>query len=403
MTSELISRIEYWLGSSTVLRPLFAEARMFSPAIVVGQRALVTSFADVTEVLGHPDFGVTEVYAARMEHTTGAFFLGMDPGPQYDREASLARRAVRPGDIETVRAIARDTAIALVDGARGAGAIDAVAGFSRIIPIRIVQQYFGVPGPNDTDLKRWMRAIFWEIFLDTTNDPAVAAAAGVASGELAPYLVDLIQARKRERAAGARRDDYLSRLVEQQGDPAGGFDDDGLRRNIGGIITGAVDTQSKAMAHALEQLLKRPDALQIALGAIRDGDDALLARCVFEALRFDPLTPILPRMCHVQHVLGQGKPHATVIPEGTMVFAATLAAMFDPDKVEDPDTFRTDRPADNYLQFGFGMHRCFGERFNDVVLPEAIKAILPLLNLRLDGAVTYEGPFPDHMPLRFDR
>jgi cytochrome P450 len=400
--AQLESHLSTWLGSPTVLRPLFAEARAFGPAIVLGERALVTSFADVTEVLSHPDFGVEEVYAARMERTTGAFFLGMDPGPQYDREASLARRAVRSGDIEAVRSLARETAQALVEGVRASGAIDAVAGFSRVIPIRIVQRYFGVPGPNDVDLKRWMRTIFWEIFLNVPDNPAVAAAAGAASRELAPYLLGLIGGCKQRRAAGERADDYLSRLIDQQSDPAGGLDDDGIRRNIGGIVVGAVDTQSKAMAQALEQLLKRPDALAIARQAIRDGDDPLLTRCVFEALRFNPINPVLPRMCHVDHVLGEGTARAKAIPKGTMVYAATLAAMFDPEKVNDPDEFRPDRPADDYLQFGFGMHRCFGERFNDVVLPEAIKAILPLRNLRLEGAIAYEGPFPERMPLAFD-
>jgi cytochrome P450 len=406
LMTDFVARIEQhlsdWLGSPTVLRPLFAEARAISPVIVAGHGALVTSFAGVTEVLRDPAFGVKEVYAARMEATTGAFFLGMDPGPEYDRESSLARRAVRPGDIETVRSIARETAVALVEEARGAGAIDAVTDFTRVIPIRIVQRYFGVPGPDDATLKRWMRTIFWEIFLNVPENPAVKAAAVADSRELAPYLLGLIQARKQEQAAGTCGDDYLSRLVAQQSDPAGGLDDDGIRRNIGGIITGAVDTQSKAMSQVIEQLLKRPDALQIALGAIRDGDDALLARCVFEALRFDPINPILPRMCHVDHVLCEGTPHAKPIPSGTMVYAATLAATFDPDKVNDPDEFRPDRPADDYLQFGLGVHRCFGERFNDVVLPEAIKVILPLRNLRLEGPIKYEGPFPDHLPLRFD-
>src|SRR5580704_4580888 len=125
--TECIARVEShvssWLGSPTVLRLLFAEARACGPAVVVGKHALVTSFADVTEVLSDPDFGVKEVYAARMERTTGAFFLGMDPGPQYDREATLARRAVRPGDMATVRAIERQTSEAPDDEARTRGAI----------------------------------------------------------------------------------------------------------------------------------------------------------------------------------------------------------------------------------------------------------------------------------------
>src|SRR5271154_2419181 len=197
MAAELVKRLEdhiqRWLGAAPVLRALFGDARAVSLILVFGGRALVTSFAEVTEVLTHPSFGVKEVYAARMERTTGAFFLGMAPGPQYDREATLARRAVRPDDLETVRAIARETATTLIDEARSEGAIDAVAGFSRIVPIRIVQRFFGVPGPNDADLMRWMRTLFWEIFLNWSNDATIAAAADASSSELGPYLRGLIE------------------------------------------------------------------------------------------------------------------------------------------------------------------------------------------------------------------
>jgi len=403
--AEFIERLESqlvgWLGAPSILRGLFDEARAVDPVLVVGGRALVSSFAGVTEVLTDPSFGVKEIYAARMERTSGAFFLGMDAGPAYDREASLVRQVVRPADIGTVRSIARATAWDLVDAARPVGTMDAVAGFSRIIPTRIVQQFFGVPGPSDADLMRWMRTIFWEIFLNLTNDAAVAVAADASSHELSPYLMGLIEARKADRLKGSR-DDFLCRLIDQQKQPGGGFDDDGIRRNIGGIIVGAVDTQSKAIAHALEQLLKRPAALEIARTAACEGNDVLLRGAVFEALRYNPMNPVLPRFCQRDHVLDHGTGRAKKVPQGTLVFASTFGAMFDDAKVEAPGEFRADRPSDNYLHFGLGLHRCFGERFNDVVLPEAIKAILSLPELRLEGAIQYDGPFPEHLAVRFD-
>jgi cytochrome P450 len=403
MSSDFIARLGNDLfDSPRILRLLLAEARALAPVLIEKSGALVSSFAGVTEVLTSPSFGVSEIYSQRMKDTTGAFFLGMEPGPEYERESSLARRAVRQGDIERVRSIARTTAAELVGRARarGTGTIDVVEEFSRIIPLRVVQEYFGVPGPDDAALMRWMRSIFWEIFLNQTNDAKVTAAAATSSRELRPYLLALIQARKAERAAGVQRDDYLSRLIQQQSD--GGFDDDGIRRTLGGIIVGAVDPQSKAIAHAVEQLLERPDEVEFARAAARDGDDAVLARSVYEALRFNPISPVLPRYCREDHVLGEGTAWAKSVPKGTTVFAATLAAMFDGAVIKEPNTFRRDRAPGDYLHFGLGVHRCFGDRFNDVVLPEAIKAIISLPGVRLDGCIRYSGPFPDHLKLRFD-
>ncbi len=403
--AQLETQVLGWLTSPAVLRTLLTDARRLAPVLLVDGRALVTTHADVLEVLESPAFSVEPIYAAKMERTSGAFFLGMDPGPDRDREVSKVRRAVGPNDVETVRAIARQTAEDVVERARARGALDAVAEFSRVIPMRIIQTYFGVPGPNDDDLKRWMRTIFWEIFLNLNDDPAVAAAADRSSRELGAYLGTLMSNRKSDLAAGGKRDDFLSRLLLQQSDPAMGLDDDGVRRNIGGIVVGALDTQSKAMAQALEQLLIRPEALAIATCAAREGDDGLLSAAVFEALRFNPQNPILIRHCLDDHVIGQGTYREHRIPGGTTVYAATLGAMFDPEKFPDPDAFRVDRPWDDYIHFGRAPHLCFGERFNRVVLPEALKALLRLPGLRLAQAgehIEYEGPFPDHMMLRFD-
>ena len=48
IVERLESHIQNWLGSAPVLRALFAEARAVSPILVLGSRALVTSFAEVT-------------------------------------------------------------------------------------------------------------------------------------------------------------------------------------------------------------------------------------------------------------------------------------------------------------------------------------------------------------------
>jgi cytochrome P450 len=407
VASALWKRLEAevvgWLTSPDVLRTLFNEARALAPILVVKERALVTRYDDVVEVLESDAFGVREIYADKMARTTGAFFLGMDPGPEYDRERTLARQAVRPGDLERIRSITRKTAADLVGAARAAGEMDAVGGFSRVIPTRIVQEFFGVPGPDDATLKRWMRQIFWEIFLNPSNDASVTRAAEASGQELAGYLRALIADRKSAVAKGAAGDDFLTRLVRQQADPANSFDDEGIRRNVGGVIVGALDTQSKAITLALDQLLRRPDALAAARQAARGGDDALLSACVFEALRFNPHNPILPRQCHKDHVVAAGTSHAREIAAGTLVYAGTLGAMFDPAKFTQPETFRTDRDPDDYMHFGRGMHTCFGERINGVVLPEAIKALVVLDGLRADeGPIVYDGPFPDRFMVEFD-
>jgi len=196
----------------------------------------------------------------------------------------------------------------------------------------------------------------------------------------------------------------VGRLLREQAADAT-IDDDLVVRNIGGVIVGAVDTQSKAFAQALDQLLRHPAALATARKAARIGDDAGVRAHVWEALRFNPHNPALFRTCHEDTVLAAGTPRATHIAKGSQVVALTISAMFDEAAFDRPDEFLTDRPLDRYLHFGHGLHTCFGARINALVLPAMMKPLLLLDNLGYAGdraILEYEGPFPNRMPLAFD-
>ena len=60
-------------------------------------------------------------------------------------------------------------------------------------------------------------------------------------------------------------------------------------------MIGAVPTNSKAAVLALEWLLDHPEQLAGAQAAARADDDRLLAQYVWEALRFNPFSPVVYR------------------------------------------------------------------------------------------------------------
>jgi len=403
---ELGEHLKQWLTSTEVLEAVLARLRDLDPIVKVGGSAVVTRHADVLEVLEDSRaFGVSETYGPRMQRTTGAFVLGMEDTPQYQVEASFIRKAVRPHDLPRIRALVLDEATQIIEGARAAGRLDAATGYARRLALRMVRDFFGVPGPDSATLGRWMRTIFWDLFLNLGNDEAVAAAAVASSDELRPYLRSLIAARQQSISSGAPvPDDFVTRLVQSQ--TQAGIDDDGVRRSLGGVIVGAVDTTSKATVLALDQLLRRPEALAGARAAARAGDDQLVSAYAFEALRFNPHNSIIVRTCHRDTVLAAGTERETTIERGTTVYAATLSAMFDETVVERPQEFRAGRPASSYLHFGRGQHTCFGERINQITIPEALKQLLLIPNLRRaagdDGELVFEGPFPERYLVELD-
>ncbi len=96
---------------------------------------------------GAADFTVAELNAARMARVNGPFVLGMDRSPLYERERSILQQSIEPGDAERIRTIVQRNAGKLVGEVRAAGRLDVVQQLARPAAVRLVGEYFGVPGP----------------------------------------------------------------------------------------------------------------------------------------------------------------------------------------------------------------------------------------------------------------
>lgn len=394
-SSGLGARIAAKLTSTAVIRPVLNFVRKWRPVLVFRNKVLATSHAAVTDVLNRDtDFTISQINAPRIDRLDGPFILGMDRSPEYDREKNALRQAVRPDDLERVRGFVAARALELIDAARDCRKIDVVGSYARPVAARVVASYFGVPGPDEPTLMRWMRTTFQDVFLNVGNDAKVTAAAQASGKELRAFEDALISLRESDPNSGG--DDILSRLVRMEG---GWLDHDGVRRNLGGMIVGAVDTTSKFVALAMNQLVARPRVLAAARAAAVANDIEAVRRYTYEAVRFDPHNAFLLRYAPKATELA-GK----TIPADSYVLVSVLSAMFDPAAYPEPGAFRADR--EKYLHFGDGMHTCFGVRINAVQIPELVAGLLRLPNLRrapgAAGRIAWDGPFPQHFVLAFD-
>jgi cytochrome P450 len=230
--------------------------------------------------------------------------------------------------------------------------------------------------------------------------------------EMRAYVDDLIKERKEaiNNSYGEpdTSDDVLSRLLRMQTSPDASFNDARTRDNIIGTILGSVDTTSKAIAYAVDELLRRPQQLAEArAAALSDNDDAL-THYVFEALRFKPQSAALLRLCEKPYTLAKGTGRDTAIKPGTLIFAAASSAMFDPAYIEAPEEFRNDRDLDlDYLHFGYGRHMCFGRFISRLQIVGVIKELLRAGELQripgAEGEIKQDGPFPDSLVVEIKR
>jgi cytochrome P450 len=179
-----------------------------------------------------------------------------------------------------------------------------------------------------------------------------------------------------------------------------------VRRNLSGLVVGAVDTTSRFCVLALDELLRRPPELAGAAAAARAGNMDSVRQYAWEAVRFNPHTPLMSRFCPRDTVLAAGTPRERRIGAGSSMLAVAVAASFDAAAVPEPGRFRTDRDIRSYLHFGWGMHQCFGLALNSVTIPEILAAVLRLPGLRrapgAAGRVALDGPFPERLVLVFD-
>ena len=277
-----VATIIAWLTGPTFLRPFNAILRQWAPILSIGKFVLVSRHADVVDGLAHDtEFTIAKINAEATNRDNGPFVLSMDRSPQHDREKELLNSVMGKADLNRIRTIAVTHATECIERARQQGWIDIVGGLTRIVPLRVIGDYFGVPGPDDVVMQRWMRTLFHDLFINPLGKPRITRRAVDSYEQLRPYLLGRIAQRRDELTAGhvSGADDVLMRMVRRQGQPGMDWlDDDCIRRNISGLIIGALDTVSAAATKVIDQLLRRPVVWAEAQNAARAGDDATVSR-----------------------------------------------------------------------------------------------------------------------------
>lgn len=384
--------------------PNFALSKVFVKAYDNTGTAVITRRNDVQDVLNRDeDFEV--VYGSRMRKLTDGenFFLGMQPSWDYTRDTSAVHLSMRTTDVkELVQPRAKRLAEDIVSAS--GGKLDIVPALTLQVPWDMTQTYFGAGGPNKETMQDWTTILFWYLFEDLGADPAFDAKSMKYAAELRTYLDNVIADLKTKSSDDPT---ILNRMLDLQRADTPGMDDLGIRNNILGLLIGAIPTISKASCFALDELLNRPEALATAHEAALRGDHEVVANTIWECLRFNPHNPVIYRRAIHDTVVAQSTLRRVKIKEGQMVFAATLSAMFDSLEIDKPNEFRTDRPWDNYIIWGYGTHTCVGGQINAAVIPAILTPLLKQKNLRrapgTAGQIDSNGtPHPEHFHVEFD-
>uniref|UniRef100_UPI0035CAEC16 cytochrome P450 n=1 Tax=uncultured Sphingomonas sp. TaxID=158754 RepID=UPI0035CAEC16 len=352
----------------------------------LGDTVIALRHADVAEALARDlDFCLQPVNAPKFDQIGYHFILGMDRSAELIRERRVLYQALSQVDAAKLQADAAAD-IATVLARAGGGPIDIVEEYARPIAANTARRLFGIAPDNKAAFVDAARAIFGNSFLNVSGDLAMTERALAAANQLSDWFEAEIARRHASDAFGT---DMMGALL------GAGVDDDLVRRTLGGMLVGAIDTTATCVAKVLTVLLGDP---ALARQASADRHDlTLMWGWCNEALRRWAHGPVLLRRAANDTELA-----GTPVKAGDAVLLWTQAAMFDERAFPRAGALLPNRVGAAYFHLGGGLHPCAGRGVNAWQIPLLVAGLLDRAPHRL-GPMRWAGPFPAHLPLYFRR
>jgi cytochrome P450 len=370
--------------------------RHVRPVVHVKSVCIALSYEAVTAVLAnHTDFGVT--YGPKMKRLTDGrnFFLGQDDEEVAGFSArALATALFRREDVaalvpDRIRSASEPLLAALQDGG------NLVTDYLRPAVARFACDHFGLQAVEGDWLYQVTETLFEYLFIDLENDPELAVKAETAGRELQAMLERQIAISR-----PVTEETVIARGQRLLGAGVGDLSTLDLRNILFGLLIGLVPTTPKAAAMSYDWLTgdsRSEERLREA-----SGNEAEFTALIREGMRLNPINPGLLRVTRTTARIPNGG-GVIELPAGTTIFAATHAAMRDPDYVVAPTEIRTDRPASVYLNDGYGLHACFGRYINLLHVSTLLRPVMAADIRRHSGVLgelSFEGPFPTSVKIK---
>ena len=310
---------------------------------------VLTRYNDVVAALQNQSLGAAfDREAGRAHLGDGAAFAyvsrrihNFDP-PDHTRLRSLVTKAFTVRRVEALRPHIQAIADILLDRTNGARTIDVLAALAHPLPSLVICEMLGVRETDRPRFSRWTEDI---AFLLLPPVPPHRLEAGeAAAAEFMAYVRDLIEHRR-----ATPTDDLLSALIaaEEHGDR---LSIDELIANVVFLFSAGHQTTRDLVGNGLLALLRHPDLKRRVAG-----DPSRLPALVEECLRYDPSVTATPRRAQEETTIA-----GTPIAAGDRLILSISGANRDPARFPDPDRFDIDRPNNEPLAFGGGIHYCLG-------------------------------------------
>ncbi len=325
---------------------------------------VLTRYADVVAVLKDPRFTATNRMPQRRRDRP-TMMVTADP-PHHGRLRSPVTNHFTFWSVDEWRPRMQEVVDELLTAVEPRSTMDIVTELARPLPLTIISEMLGLPMPAGT--------------------PASSGYSGAGRGLMATavvmpgqqFFLDALQQQRDEPDGGP-----LSDLVAAEA--AGKLTAEEVLDTVVILYSAGQETTAKMISNAVYYLLKHPDRLR----ELRE-QPSLIASATDELLRFDGPVHAISRKAKEDVELG-----GRTIRRGQKVLCVLAAANRDPERFSHADDLALERPDNQHIQFGTGIHACLGAMLARAEIEIAVGTLLrrfPGMRLATDD-VAWEGSF----------
>ena len=336
--------------------PAYAELRHSTPVVwnETTEFWALLKYEDVRYVSGHPLLfsstkGITIPDPSEPEPIQEGNLIFTDP-PRHRQLRKLINAGFTRRQVTLLEPKVREIVKGIVDDVDPNRVYEFADEIAAPLPTRMIAEMLGAP-PED-----WEKFRTWSDAAVGTADPDIEMDHLVALGELYEYFTELITLRRTGKVSG--QDDLLSILAAAEVDGERLTDQDLLNFSFLLLVAGN-ETTRNLIALGTLALLENPDQF-----ALLRANPELMPSAVEEMLRFtSPVTHMARQATQDVEIRGQQ------IRAGDTVVMLYGSANRDEEVFENPDQLDIRREnARRHLAFGYGIHRCVGNRLAELQL-----------------------------------